>query len=101
MPAALESLQRAVGLAEPEGYVRIFVDEGAPMGSLLRALASQGPAGRYSRQILAISTPPTHAGPSNHPFPAHLTEPDRAFLHLLGPALSGPELPRDLAVSRT
>ena len=29
-PAALAALQRAVTLAEPEGYVRVFVDAGPP-----------------------------------------------------------------------
>src|SRR5580704_14668127 len=38
-PAALASLERAVTLAEPEGYVRIFADEGAPLVPLLRAVA--------------------------------------------------------------
>ena len=42
MPAALASLQRALTLAEPEGYVRLFVDEGPPMASLLRAAAKRG-----------------------------------------------------------
>ena len=37
IPAALASLQRALTLAEPEGYVRVFVDEGPPMASLLKA----------------------------------------------------------------
>ena len=32
---ALTTLGRALELAEPEGYVRIFVDEGAPMAALL------------------------------------------------------------------
>ena len=31
IPPALVSLERALTLAEPEGYVRIFVDEGEPM----------------------------------------------------------------------
>ena len=35
LPAALVPLERALTLAEPEGYVRIFVDEGAPMTTLL------------------------------------------------------------------
>ena len=39
IPAALVSLERALTLAEPEGYVRVFVDEGAPMAALLRAAA--------------------------------------------------------------
>lgn len=39
---AMTALQRALSLAEPEGYVRTFVDAGEPMGELLRsALARQ------------------------------------------------------------
>jgi LuxR family maltose regulon positive regulatory protein len=35
LPQALASLERALALAEPEGYVRIFVDEGEPMRLLI------------------------------------------------------------------
>jgi LuxR family transcriptional regulator, maltose regulon positive regulatory protein len=35
LPAAFTMLAGALSLAEPEGYVRIFVDEGAPMAALL------------------------------------------------------------------
>jgi len=39
---AMTTLQRALSLAEPEGYVRIFLDAGEPMAELLRtALARQ------------------------------------------------------------
>jgi LuxR family maltose regulon positive regulatory protein len=48
VPAALASLGRAVTLAEPEGYVRVFADEGPPMASLLRAAAKQGLPGPMS-----------------------------------------------------
>ena len=48
IPAALAALQRALTLAEPEGYVRIFADEGPPMASLLRAAAKQGIPGVMS-----------------------------------------------------
>jgi LuxR family maltose regulon positive regulatory protein len=42
--AALAHLARALELAAPEGYVRVFVDEGAPMAALLRAA--------YARRIM-------------------------------------------------
>ena len=45
-------LERALALAEPEGYVRIFVDEGAPMTALLEAAAERGIASTYVRRLL-------------------------------------------------
>ena len=38
---ALSTLSVAVQLAEPEGYIRHFVDEGAPMAALLSRLQEQ------------------------------------------------------------
>jgi LuxR family maltose regulon positive regulatory protein len=38
VPQALEALSEAIRLAEPEGYIRTFVDEGAPMEALLYQL---------------------------------------------------------------
>jgi len=35
MPRALTALERALVLAQPEGYVRVFLDEGAPMRLLI------------------------------------------------------------------
>jgi LuxR family maltose regulon positive regulatory protein len=42
---ALELLGQAVALAEPGGFIRLFVDLGAPMASLLERLRWQGGAG--------------------------------------------------------
>jgi LuxR family maltose regulon positive regulatory protein len=41
IPAALVSLERALTLAEPEGYVRIFVDEGPPLAAMLKEAMKQ------------------------------------------------------------
>ncbi len=41
IPLALASLERALALAEPEGYVPIFVDAGLPMAALLTRMNRQ------------------------------------------------------------
>jgi LuxR family maltose regulon positive regulatory protein len=38
LPGALDALERALTLAEPEGYVRTFLDEGEPMRLLISEL---------------------------------------------------------------
>ena len=53
IPPALVSLERALTLAEPEGYVRLFVDEGPPMAHLLYEALSRGVAPDYARRLLA------------------------------------------------
>ena len=50
--AAGPSWNSALRLAEPEGYVRVFVDEGAPMATLLDVLSRQQPSWSYPRRLL-------------------------------------------------
>ena len=49
----LDPLTRALELAEPEGYLRVFVDEGSRMRDLLRHATARGLAGEYTRRVLA------------------------------------------------
>jgi LuxR family maltose regulon positive regulatory protein len=53
IPPALMSLERALALAKPEGYVRIFLDEGPPMARLLYEALSRGIAPDYVQRLLA------------------------------------------------
>jgi LuxR family transcriptional regulator, maltose regulon positive regulatory protein len=50
---AVELLDEALALAEPGGFIRIFVDEGAPMARLLREALSRGVRPEYVRRLLA------------------------------------------------
>jgi LuxR family maltose regulon positive regulatory protein len=50
---AHRALAQALALAEPEGYVRVFADEGAPMTALLRQAATRGIAPAYVQTLLA------------------------------------------------
>ena len=45
--AALQRLSRALILAEPEGYIRLFVDEGAPMAKLLMRMRARMPGDQH------------------------------------------------------
>jgi LuxR family maltose regulon positive regulatory protein len=105
IPAALASLQRAVTLAEPEGYVRIFVDEGPPMTSLLRAFAKRGAAAKqgitpsYVRRLLAAVNKIEDSTPASQGLIEPLSERELDVLRLLGTDLGGPDIARELVVS--
>ncbi|HEX3541237.1 MAG TPA: LuxR C-terminal-related transcriptional regulator, partial [Acidimicrobiales bacterium] len=95
---ALTSLGRALRLAEPEGYVRVFADEGPPMATLLRALAKQG-SGSYVRRLLAAVTPTTYGEPGTQRLVDPLSDRELDVLRLLGSDLDGPDIARELTVS--
>ncbi len=100
LPAALACLDRAVTLAEPEGYVRVFADEGPAMASLLTAAAKQGTARNYVRRLLAAAVGETGPGrPAGQALIDPLSERELDVLRLLGTELDGPAIARELSVS--
>ncbi len=106
---AVSTLTEALVLAEPEGYVRTFVDEGVPMGDLLSAIleARQGgrsdAAGRVSTQYLAkllVTLAQDAASPAAaERLPEPLRERELEVLALIAAGNSNKEIASKLFVS--
>jgi LuxR family maltose regulon positive regulatory protein len=106
---ALAALEQALALAEPEGCVRVFADEGTPMAGLLRQVHADGTASDYAVALLAAleghpqrdipkATPP-HGGESLRlPLAEPLTERELDVLQLLAAGRSNPQIARALYV---
>jgi LuxR family transcriptional regulator, maltose regulon positive regulatory protein len=110
MNLALTSLEYALRLSEPEGYCRIFVDEGLSMVALLRRLkVDDGRLKAYIHKLLsaydaqerlAIPSVQIRTASSVH---QALIEPlskrELEVLRLLRTELNGPEIALELSVS--
>ena len=96
---ALASLHRAVALAEPEGYVRIFIDEGPPMAALLKLVAKERKAPSYVRRLLGAVVTAEGRATVGQPLIEPLSERELEVLRLLGSELDGPDIARELTVS--
>jgi LuxR family transcriptional regulator, maltose regulon positive regulatory protein len=99
MPTALAAFERAVTLAEPEGYVRVFADEGPPIAAPLKAVANQGTRRHYARQLLAALSGARHNRPTEQGLIEPLSERELDVLRLLATELDGPAIARELMVS--
>jgi LuxR family maltose regulon positive regulatory protein len=99
MPGALASLERAVALAEPEGYVRVVADEGPNMAALLRLPAQKRKASGYLRRLLAATVTPAARANADQPLIEPLSERELDVLRLLESELDGPDIARELTVS--
>jgi len=106
LPAALVALERALTLAEPEGYVRLFVDEGPPLARLLAAARARGVMPDYTNRLLAacaqVGVPPS-SPLSPAPAPSPLVEPLSAreleVLQLVAQGLTNREIGERLFIA--
>ncbi|MBN1138587.1 MAG: AAA family ATPase [Anaerolineae bacterium] len=97
---ALDALGQALSLAEPEGYVRLFLDGGEPMQALLKRAAARGIAPRYASRLLAAFGPPGEVvAKAPQPLVEPLTDRELEVLHMLAEDLSNREIGRRLFIS--
>ena len=97
--AALSVLTRAISLAEPEGYVRVFADEGPPMAALLKLAARQPGAPSGAGRLLAAIVTAEGPAPGDQPLIEPLSERELEVLRLLQGDLDGPDIAAELTVS--
>jgi LuxR family maltose regulon positive regulatory protein len=60
---AFATLEQTLELAEPEGYLRVFVDQGAPMARLLRRMLARSSRPNYVRRLLEALGEPVKIEP--------------------------------------
>ncbi len=108
IPAALSSLERALKLAEPEGYVRMFVDEGAAMATLLLKAATSKIMPDYTAKLLSAfeaerkgfgEETPRLAAPASPSLIEPLSQRELDILRLFKTELSGPEIAQELVIA--
>jgi LuxR family maltose regulon positive regulatory protein len=109
--AALLPLGQALTLAEPEGYVRVFLDEGANMAQLLREAASRGIMPNYIGKLLtafetkeetsvaSASKSPLPTSSVSQPLIDPLSQRELEVLRLFRTELSGPEIAHELTIA--
>ena len=103
---ALTALEEALNRAAVEGFVRIFLDAGAPMKALLQTAVRHGRAGDQAAMVLGAHGPPPdpafgppRPGPAQQGLVDELSGRERDVLRLLRSDLSGPEIATELVVS--
>jgi LuxR family maltose regulon positive regulatory protein len=99
---ALAPLERALTLAEPENYIRIFIDEGLPIENLLNNIKTENKYfDLYIQRLKAVflGEKPQLSVTNQQSLIAPLSEREMEVLRLLRSELSGPEISQHLIVS--
>ena len=93
---ALAALGKSLSLAEPEEYVRTFINKGQPMADLLRRLIASTVASAYASDLFAAFDPSASAG---QPLVEPLSERELEVLGGIAAGLSNREIAEELVIT--
>jgi LuxR family maltose regulon positive regulatory protein len=96
---ALTALERALRLAEPEGYVRLFADLGLPMARLLQEAHARGVMPDYTATLLAARGGNGEVGSARSALPEPLSARELEVLRLIAAGLTNREIAETLSIS--
>ncbi len=101
---ALSTLEKALALAEPEAFIRVFVNEGEPVRRLLCELKKQKSSVPYAQKVLLSMDAQVEVGTTDEignteSLIEPLTEREMEVLHLLATHLSGTEIAGQLFIA--
>lgn len=88
---ALNALNRALSLAEPEGYLRLFIDVGGRLATLLRQITPRQATANYAGRLLTAFGPDT-TDDSIEPLLEPLSERELEILQLIAAGLSNQKI---------
>ncbi|MEM7111263.1 MAG: LuxR C-terminal-related transcriptional regulator [Chloroflexota bacterium] len=94
--AAQAYLREALQLAAPEGYIRLFVDEGATMATMLRQVVNDPKLSSYVGQLQAAFMP---TAVITQPLLDPLTKRELEVLKHMSAGLSNPEIAQEMIVA--
>lgn len=97
--AALLSLEKALTLAESEGYIRIFVDEGEAIQPLLVSCLSQGNHVAYVKKLLDQLQPHRDSQSPNQLLIEPLSERELDVLYLMADGHTNQAIANDLFIA--
>lgn len=98
--AACDRLGRAVALAQPGGFIRLFVDQGQELLQPLKRLDPGGGNERYVAQVLSAFNDDWLVSAGRQQVGADLTRRELKILKLLAVRLSNVEISEELCISR-